>query len=219
MGRSLRRTVAIVDDHPIVRQGLIAVLGSDPALKIVAEGASARDAVDIAKRLQPDVMLLDLDIPGKGIEALRLINPAFPSIHCIVLTVCDRYDAAMEALEAGAKGYILKGVGAGDLKNAVETVLNGGSFISPDFAAQLLLSKPARDVAKSDSLSFREDQIVREVARGLTNREIAERLQISEKTVKHYMTSLMQKLEVKNRVAAVMASQKVRDTNPQQRHN
>lgn len=211
MARITRTSIAIVDDHPIVRQGLAAVLGNDPQFKIVAEGKNAMEAVQIAAKSRPDLMILDLDIPGTGMEALRQINASFPTIRCIILTVCDRAEIAIEALEAGAKGYILKGVGAGDLKKAILTVINDESFVSPEFAARLLTTRPARKEPVAEQLSYREAQVIREVESGLTNRQIADKLKISEKTVKYYMSSLMQKLEVSNRVSAVMASQKLRE--------
>jgi two-component system, NarL family, nitrate/nitrite response regulator NarL len=217
MNDSTRISIAVVDDHPILRHGLAAVLRNEPRFRLVAEGGTATEALQIAQLHRPDIMILDLDIPGRGIEALKQIVVEFPLVRCIILTVCDSADAAIVALNAGAQGYILKGVSAGDLKSAIWTVLNNESFVSPEFATKLLLAAQNKnqDTAVADSrLSFRESQILREVEAGLSNRMIGEKLRISEKTVKHYMSSIMQKYGVNNRVSAVIAYQKVRQSRP-----
>jgi two-component system nitrate/nitrite response regulator NarL len=211
-----RLSIAVVDDHPILRHGLAAVLRNEPRFRFVAEGGTAAEALQIAQMHRPDIMILDLDIPGRGIEALKQIVVEFPSVRCIILTVCDSADTAIEALNAGAQGYILKGVSAADLKSAIWTVFNNESFVSPEFATKLLLAAQNKnqDTVADSRLSFRESQILREVEAGLSNRLIAEKLRISEKTVKHYMSSIMQKYGVNNRVSAVMAYQKVRQSRP-----
>jgi DNA-binding NarL/FixJ family response regulator len=212
-----RLSIAIVDDHPILRHGLAAVLRNEPRFRFVAEGGTATEALQIAKLHRPDIMILDLNIPGSGIEALKQMVVEFPSVRCIILTVCDSAETAIEALNAGAQGYILKGVSAADLKSAIWTVFNNESFVSPEFATKLLLAAQSKNqhTSVTDSrLSFRESQILREVEAGLSNRMVAEKLRISEKTVKHYMSSIMQKYGVNNRVSAVMAYQKVRQSRP-----
>ena len=211
-----RISVAVVDDHPILRQGLAAVLRNEPRFRFVAEGGSATEALQIAEVHRPDIIILDLNIPGGGIDALKQIAVEFPSVRCIILTVCDNADTAIGALNAGAQGYILKGVSGGELKSAICTVFNNESFVSPEFATKLLLAAQNRqETSVADRrLSFRETQILREVAAGLSNRMVAEKLSISEKTVKHYMSSIMQKYGVSNRVSAVMAYQKVCQSRP-----
>jgi DNA-binding NarL/FixJ family response regulator len=212
LSNSSRVSIAIVDDHPILRQGLAAVLKTDPRLRIVAEGDSAASAIAIAQEHRPDIMLLDLGIPGGGGEALKQICVEFPSTRCIILTACESADAAVAALSAGAQGYILKGVSGSDLKSAIWTVSNNESFVSPEFATKLLASvqKTKASQAVDPRLSHRESQILREVETGLTNRMVAEKLSISEKTVKYYMSSIMQKYGVRNRVSAIVAHQSVR---------
>jgi len=217
MSDSTRISIAVVDDHPILRHGLAAVLRNEPRFRLVAEGGTATEALQIAHLHRPDIMILDLDIPGRGIEALKQIVVEFPSVRCIIFTVCDSADAAIDTLNAGAQGYILKGVSAADLKSAIWTVFNNESFVSPEFATKLLLAaqnKNQHDAAIDSRLSSREGQILREVEAGLSNRMIAEKLRISEKTVKHYMSSIMQKYGVSNRVSAVVAYQKVRQSRP-----
>ena len=117
-------SIAIVDDHPILRHGLAAVLRSEAGFKVVAEGGSSTEALQIANVHRPNIMLLDLGIPGGGIEALKEICIQVPSTRCIILTVCDDADTAINALNSGAQGYILKGVGGEGLKAAIRTVFN-----------------------------------------------------------------------------------------------
>lgn len=201
---------AIVDDHPIFRTGLAALLKEEMGFGAIHQGASAEDAIALAERHAPDIFFLDLSMPGGGIAALKQIAEILPSARAVLLTACDAAETAIEALNEGASGYILKGVGATELTGAVNTILNGGTFVSPSFAATLLRAAQAPgDAAQSDVyLTQREIQVLRELEQGHTNREIAQRLTISEKTVKFYMTNIMQKYGVKNRVAAVMAFQK-----------
>jgi two-component system, NarL family, nitrate/nitrite response regulator NarL len=212
-----RISIAIVDDHPILRHGLAAVLRNEPRFRLVAEGGGASEALQIAQLHRPDIMILDLNIPGGGIEALKQIAIEFPSVRCIILTVCDSADTAISALNAGAQGYILKGVSAVDLKSAILTVFNNESFVSPEFATKLLIAaqNETQKTSIPDSrLSFREGQILRQVEAGLSNRMVAQKLRISEKTVKQYMSSIMQKYGVNNRVSAVNAFQKIRQSRP-----
>ena len=207
--------LVIVDDHPIMRDGLVSVMESQPDMEVVGQGSSAKDAVSLATALEPDLILLDLGIRGGGIEALSEIVKCFPNVKCVMLTACDNADTAIRALNAGAKGYILKGIGANELVVALWTVFRDESFVSPEFATKLLIAMQAVATPrqKAETLSHREAQIMREVENGFTNRQIAEKLEISEKTVKHYMSAIMQKLGVSNRVAAVIAAQKNRSIN------
>lgn len=208
-----RIRVAVVDDHPIFREGVAFTIRSSQAFEIVAEGASADDAIRIAKEMLPDVILLDVSMPGGGIEAARVISTACPVVKVIMLTVSEQEEDVTQALEAGANGYILKGTSGTDLISTLQSVSRGESYVSPGLAARLLavsmrnVRQQARPAEQVD-LTKREEQILELVARGLTNKEIANTLSISEKTVKHYMTNVMQKLQVRNRVEAVLALQK-----------
>lgn len=198
--------IVVVDDHPLLRQGVVKALSTEPEFKIVGEGSTAADAVALAVEQRPDILLLDLDIPGGGLEALRKVLMAAPTVSCVILTVCDRAETAITAMNAGARGYILKGVGIRELKAALKVVLGNESFISPEFAARLLQAAQQKLPAAntSDRLSVREEQVLELVEDGLTNREIADRLNLSERTVKHYMSVVMQKYGVKNRVSAMV---------------
>ncbi|KFE34468.1 response regulator [Thioclava atlantica] len=209
-------TAGIVDDHPIFRQGLQTILAEDFGFATVHQGSSARDALEIATRHRPDILFLDLTMPGGGLEALRTISQADAGTHCVLLTACDAPDTAIEAMNIGARGYILKGVGIAELDSAIEAVLRGGTFVSPSFATALLRAAQSNaERHDSDaSLTHRELQVLHELEQGRTNREIASTLSISERTVKFYMTNIMQKYGVKNRVAAVMAYRQGHEKQP-----
>jgi DNA-binding NarL/FixJ family response regulator len=159
------------------------------------------------------MMLVDITMPGGGIEAVRSISQNRPLVKVIMLTASERQDDVAAALEAGARGYILKGIGGGDLVNVLRSIHRGESYVSPGLAARLLTQLRRRPTeAEADDeladLTVREEEILGHVSAGLTNKEIAIRLGISEKTVKHYMTNIMQKLQVRNRVEAVMTARR-----------
>src|SRR5262245_19672392 len=132
-------SIAIIDDHPIYRQGLAAVFRAETRFKVVGEGASSTEALEIARSHRPRVLILDLGIPGGGLETLKKLCIEFPGTYCVILTACDDPQTGIAALNAGAHGYILKGVSASELKAAIWAVYkNESSFISPEFAAKLL---------------------------------------------------------------------------------
>lgn len=202
--------IVLVDDHPLFREGVATTLGGEPDLEVVAQGADADDAVGLATELLPDVILLDISMPGSGIEAARRIALACPVVKIVMLTVSEQDDDVIAALQAGARAYVLKGVGAAELVSIVRAVQSGASYVSPSLAARLLaemLPRAPEGRARQDRLSdltAREEQILRLLARGLSNKEIARELDLQEKTVKHYMTNILQKLQVRNRVEAAL---------------
>lgn len=205
--------VAVVDDHPLFREGVTHTLRSSDMMEVVAEGASSDDAVRIAGHHRPDVMLLDVSMPGGGIEAARRIAQTCPHVKTIMLTVSESEEHVSHALDAGAQGYVLKGTSGSELLATTTAVHRGECYVSPGLAARLLAQgKRSAQPAKLDpalpELTRREEQILDSVGRGLTNKEIARSLKISEKTVKHYMTNIMQKLQVRNRVEAVLVLQR-----------
>ena len=202
--------IAIVDDHPLLREGVVHVLRNDPAFEVVAEGESADDAIAIAESELPDIILLDVSMPGGGIEAAGAIARSCPIIKIIMLTVSEAEEHVSSALKAGARGYILKGVGGSDLIQTIQKIHQGEAYVSPTLAARLLsdlrrgtTSENAQRDVLAD-LSHREEQILSQVSQGLSNGEIGKKLNISEKTVKHYMTNILQKLQVRNRVEAAL---------------
>lgn len=207
--------IAVVDDHPLLRDGVVSTLQLESDIDVVAVGASADDAVRIAERDKPDVMLLDISMPGSGLNAARTITQKHTSVRVIMLTVSEREEDLTTAMEAGAHGYVLKGITGHDLVATIRTVQRGETYITPQFATRLLSTmkrKPANDRNNNQrpapELTLREEQILKEVSEGLTNKEIARKLSLSEKTVKHYMTNVLQKLHARNRVEAVIAMQK-----------
>ncbi|MGY4600466.1 DNA-binding NarL/FixJ family response regulator [Bradyrhizobium sp. GM22.5] len=165
---SEQATIAIVDDHPIYRQGLASVFRAEARFKVVAEGASTADALDIAKTHRPSILVLDLGIPGDSLETLKQLCVEFPGTHCVILTACDDPQTGIAALNAGAHGYILKGVSASELKAAIWAVFkNESSFVSPEFAARLLSAVQQKEATSIDvGLSHRELQIIAEVESG-----------------------------------------------------
>ncbi len=201
--------VAVVDDHPLFREGVSSIFARSERHSVVALGGSADDAVKIAREYMPDVMLIDIKMPGGGLDAVRQISELCPAIRIVMLTSSEQEDDVSRGLSLGARGYILKGIGARELIDTVAQIVDGGTYVSPQLAAQLLInmkqpkasSRPGHDVT---TLTHREEQILEQVADGLTNKEIARELDISEKTVKHYMTNIMQKLHVRNRVEAAL---------------
>jgi len=210
---SERIRVAVVDDHPLFREGVAHTIRGSGFLEVVGEGASADEAVHLVEDEMPDIVLLDVSMPGGGIEAARAIARAFPIVKIVMLTVSESDEHVAQALEAGAAGYVLKGTSGKDLINTMRAVSRGESYVTPDLAARLLtISKRKPQGAGVDGefadLTRREEQVLDQVAQGLTNKEIAKNLGISEKTVKHCMTNIMQKLQVRNRVEAALAVQR-----------
>lgn len=205
--------LAFVDDHPVLLDGLTRIFGALDDFEITAKGCCAADAIRLPSVERIDVVVLDLNMPGNAFEAIAAITSTFPHTKVVVFTASITIDHAVQALEAGANGYVIKGSTADELADAIRSVVNGQTFITPSFASKVInaLSNPAvRNVAaQAIKLSIREEQVVRLLVRGRTNREIAQQLAISEKTVKHYMTVLMQKLNVRNRIEAVLAVQKL----------
>ncbi len=203
--------IIVADDHPLFREGVSRTLAEQEHFEVVGEGASAEDALQLARDTQPDLVLLDISMPGGGIRAAAKIASLFPDVRIAILTVSEAEDDVMEALKAGAHGYILKGVSGRELCEAVGEIARGGSYVSPTLAARLLKffnsdKQDAGPQARLEELSKREDQILRLVAQGLSNKEIALALDLQEKTVKHYMTAILKKLHVRNRVeAAILA--------------
>lgn len=198
--------VGVVDDHPIYRDGVAATLKSVPDFEVVGAGGSGNDALEIVERYSPDLILLDLNMPGGGIPLVRKLLELRPQLKPVMLTISGDQEFVSEALREGVRGYILKQVNSRDLIGALLSVHAGDPYVMPELAAHLLKhlgTRPAPDRRdKLSGLSAREKEILERVAHGSTNKEIARKLNITEKTVKHYMTTIMQKLQVRNRVEA-----------------
>lgn len=211
--------VLIVDDHSIFRRGLAMALAEAGDLQVCGEGGTADEAVDLAQELQPDVVLLDLSMPGGGLNALRRIHDRQPDLAVAVLTASEDGEDVLEALSHGARGYVLKGVGSRSLIEAVRDLARGEGYVAPTLAARILTemrieasAAPAAgatpDAAAPASLlaqlTPREEEVLELVAAGYSNKEIARQKDMQEKTVKHHMSRILQKLHVRNRTEAAM---------------
>ena len=205
MSRDRTVRVVVVDDHPLFRAGVTQSLGLDPAIEVVDEGGSGAEAIELARRHAPDVVLLDISMPGNGIDAAATISGHGDRPRILMLTVSGDGHDIMRAIDAGAAGYVLKGAGATDLIAAVKSVAAGESFLSPNLSLNLLATLRGGGARRTlAALSPREQRILRLVAQGLSNREVGERLDVQEKTVKYHMTNILKKLKVRNRVEAAM---------------
>lgn len=204
-------SIVIADDHPLYREGVARTLMEDKGLLVVGQAQDAPGAVELTQRLKPDLLLLDISMPGGGgLAALREVVALPDAPKIAMLTASEEDDEVMQALKGGALGYVLKGVGARELIGIVKDLARGQSYVSPVLAGRLLATMrnggPAQAANPLADLSKREEDILRLVAEGKSNKEIGLALDLQEKTVKHYMTSILQKLHLRNRVeAAVLA--------------
>ncbi len=205
-----RLRVLVADDHPLFREGVVHSLSAEEDIEIVGEAADAEDAVSLTNELAPDLVVLDLGMPkGGGIEATRRIAASMPATAVLILTVSEDRDDLLEVLKAGARGYVLKGVAAQGLINAVRTVARGEVYVTPVLANSILHEMTREETLDPfERLTPREQDILELVAEGRTNREIGEQLYLAEKTVKHYMTNVLQKLHVRSRVEAALLAQR-----------
>jgi two-component system, NarL family, nitrate/nitrite response regulator NarL len=209
MSREPKTSVAIIDDHPLTRKGVRAALEENAKFRVVAEGASASDAIAIAKAHEPDLMLLDINMPGGGVEAAQTIGTMTPAIKLIMLTVYDNMANVRASLQAGAVGYVLKGIDGDEMIAIIQKVLDGAKHLSPELAVKLLMEtdtprRPIGTEASTTTLTERESQIHALIGKGISNRDIAEQLSLSEATIKQYASQLFKKLKVKNRVEAAL---------------
>ncbi len=200
--------IAVIDDHPMFREGAVQIFACMDDIKVVAEGATAADALRVAQELRPDVMLLDISLPGDGLDAAASIARTAPGVRTVMLTASESELDVACALKAGAQGYILKGSSGAEVVETVRAIYNGQSYVAPSLAARLLIQVGKRPEVVADKpekdLTGREEEILSLVSRGMTNKEIANRLELTERTVKHHMTSIMRKSKVRNRVEAML---------------
>jgi len=197
----------VVDDHEVVRQGLVSMLGRREGFQVVAEAGTAADAVEMATRFQPDIVIMDVRLPdGSGIEACREIRAQVPGTRVVILTSYPDEEAVFSAIVAGASGYLLKQVRARDLVSAIEAVGRGESLLDPAVTEKVL--ERVRRIASGTEhdelaqLTQQERKILMLVAEGKTNKEIAEEIFLSDKTVKNYVSSILSKLNLQRRAQA-----------------
>ncbi len=198
--------VLIADDHPLFREGVAHSLAGKADITVVAQASTGEDALRLARDLLPDILLLDIAMPGQGgLATADKIAAACPVTKIVMLTVSEHEDDLLAAFKAGARGYLLKGISARELANVIRAVAGGEVYVSPSLAAGMLVELTrGRPSDPLSELTEREREILQLVAEGLTNREIGERLHLAEKTVKHYMTNVLGKLHVRSRVEAAL---------------
>lgn len=206
--------VLVVDDHTLFRRGVTSVIGTQPDMKVVAEAANGREAVEAAREYLPDVVLMDLSMPEvNGVEATRLLLEEMPETNVLILTISEKDEDLFNAMKAGAKGYLLKGAGPEELVRAIAHVAEGGVIISPAMAPKLLFeigTEPKPAEKEETGLSPRETEILQLIADGLTDREIAERLFISVNTAKTHLKNILAKLQLKSRAQIAAYEAKTR---------
>ncbi|GAA2780151.1 response regulator transcription factor [Kitasatospora sp. CM 4170] len=213
--------VFLLDDHEVVRRGVHDLLDGEPDLEVVGEAATAEQALVRVPALRPDVAVLDVRLgDGDGVAVCRELRSRMPDLACLMLTSFDDEEALLDAVMAGAAGYVLKQISGTDLVAAVRTVASGRSMLDPGAATRLLNrlrsdAEPAQPAATGPELTAREQEVLDLIGEGLTNRQIGERLYLAEKTVKNHVSRLLAKLGVERRVqAALIATERRQSAAP-----
>ncbi len=199
--------VIIADDHAIVRRGIAALLATEPGIDVTGEAQNGREAITLVKKLQPDVVLMDMVMPEvDGLEAIRQIVEEQPEIRILVLTSFSSVEMILPAIRAGALGYLLKDSSPDELVSAIHQVYGGNSTLHPAVARKLLeqISHPEQSIESLEALTEREIVVLRLVAQGQSNREIANELTISEATVRTHVSHILAKLELSSRTQAAL---------------
>ena len=212
-----RVTVVLVDDHEVVRRGVRDLLSVEPDIEVIGEAGTVAEALARIPALRPDVAVLDVRLPdGNGVALCRDLKTTMPTLNVLMLTSFSDDDALFDAILAGASGYVLKHIGGDDLVDAVRAVGRGGSLLDPAVTAQVLqrLRTPPQEDPGLRSLTDQERRILELIAEGLTNRQIAERMFLAEKTVKNYVSSLLAKLGLERRTQAAVYGARVLDKRP-----
>jgi two-component system, NarL family, nitrate/nitrite response regulator NarL len=202
-----RISILVADDHPLFREGVVHSLAAEPDFDVVGQASCGEDALRLACDLVPDVVMLDITMPGwGGIVTAEKIRAACPAAKVLMLTVAEDEDKLLASFKAGARAYVLKGVSAHELVRVVRSVAQGEVYVTPSLAAGILVTLSRSTVPQDplEGLTERESEILKLVVQGLTNREIGDRLHLSEKTIKHYITNILEKLHVRSRMEAAM---------------
>lgn len=199
-------SVMVVDDHPLFRHGVVAALEAEAGLQVVGDTDSGEQALELARTLLPDVMLLDISMAGwSGIVTAEKVSTACPATAIVMLTSSDDKDRLLAAFKAGARAYVLKGVSAQELARVVRGAAAGEVYVSQSLAGEMLVSLTHGEAPDPlQELTQREREILALIGSGHTNRAIGEKIFLSEQTVKHYVTNILQKLQVRSRVEAAL---------------
>jgi DNA-binding NarL/FixJ family response regulator len=202
MTRIIRLVVA--DDHPVVRDGLIAILGTQPDFEVVGKAGTGVETLAVVQALHPDVLLLDLEMPElDGVETLRRLKTQKAAVRTLVFTAFDTDERIVNAVQAGAQGYLLKGAPREDIFHAIRVIYAAGSLLQPVVASKLMRQISQPKAADQPSLTEREQHVLDLLAKGLQNKEIGQQLHITERTVKFYVSAILTKFGVGNRTEAV----------------
>jgi DNA-binding NarL/FixJ family response regulator len=204
--------IAVVDDHPALLMGLSGLLGNDARYLIVGTGGTADEALELGRTGRLDILLLDLSMPGDAFATISQVVGFSPETKIIIFTAFAEVGLASRAMDAGAHGFVLKGRPLRELHEAIESVRAGGHFVSPGFSEKLyaeLRSRGGHGGGEAIRLSPREAQLLQCLMEAMTNRQIADKLELTEKTVKHYMTNLMNKLKVRSRLEVVLEARRL----------
>ena len=200
--------ILVADDHPVVRDGLVAMLSTQPDFRVVGQASSGSEMILNIEIARPDVVLLDLEMPElDGVEALTRVTTEYPRVKLLVFTAFDDAESMVAAVQAGALGYLLKGSPRDEIFNAIRVISQGGSHLQPEAASKLMSheSSEAQQLGWS-RLTARELEVLELLAKGMTNKEIAAELVITVRTVKFHVSSILRKLEVGNRTEAVRSA-------------
>ncbi|MHB1419032.1 MAG: response regulator [Bacillota bacterium] len=208
MSESGTTTVLVVDDHTLVREGIVSLLSRDPSIKVIGQAETGEEGVAKALHLRPDVVLMDISLPElNGLEATGKIKTKAPEIKVLILSMYDNDEYVLQVLKYGASGYVLKKAMAQELINAIKTICAGETYLYPSVATKLvnqMLRTPEKiKLEKQDPLTDRENEILSHVARGFTNKEIAELLDLSNRTVQTHRANIMKKLGIHSTVELV----------------
>ncbi len=222
MSKQIR--ILLADDHNVLRQGMAQVLNAQPDMTVVAQASNGKEAITLAEQHQPDIILLDINMPEiDGVEAARQITARHPQIGIIILTMYRRDDYVFEAIKAGARGYLLKEVELDELLAAIRSVAQGEAVIDPAIATRVLAEfrqpSHSRQTSEEPSLSERDIEILRLLAQGLTNQEIGDKLAISEKTVRNRLSIIFRQLHIKNRTQAALYAMREGLVDPEDSHD
>jgi len=199
--------ILVTDDEIVVREGIVAILSLQPAFEVVGEASDGYDAVEIARRTKPDVVLLDMAMPRQdGLTTIPILKELLPDVHILVLTSFAESDTVYKAIKSGALGYMLKDARREQLIQAIHDVAKGQASISPSIALKVIqeVNHPTEVMYTSSPLTPRELETLRLIARGLTNQEIAETISVAERTVAKYVSSILEKLQLANRTQAAL---------------